>query len=86
MAAFREHERSDSDYDSDDQATHARQALSDIVDFGGVDIYTDQGWDTDLEQEGMRVNFVRFNWSAIAGLERQKEPSILTGIDLQPLA
>ena len=56
VAAFREHERSDSEYESDDQTAHARTALSDIIDFGAVDIYTDQGWDTDLEQEGTLVN------------------------------
>ena len=52
VAAFRQHELDSESENESDSPSHARTAMSDILDFG-VDIYTDQGWDTDLEQEGM---------------------------------
>ena len=51
VAAFREHEK-ESESENESEDTQTRTVLSDIMDFG-VDIFADQGWDTDLEGEGM---------------------------------
>ena len=56
VAAFREHEK-DSESENESESTQTRTVLSDIMDFG-VDIFADQGWDTDLEEGGWTNNLL----------------------------